>query len=82
MLASTASCESFEKAKITRSTPCSMTHSRRRVGAAEKERQPFREVVVELRWPVVDEPDEVDAVLAMVEQLQRKLLSDVRPPRR
>ena len=32
MFASTASCESFENAKITRSTPCSVTHSRRRSG--------------------------------------------------
>ncbi len=76
MLASTASCESFEKAKITRSTPCSSDAFAQARGPAEKERQPFREVVVEGRGPIVDEPDELDAVLTMVQELQRKLLSD------
>src|SRR4029079_18441127 len=49
-------------------------------GTTEKEGQPFREVVAEGRGPVVDEPDELDAVLTMVEELHRKLLSDEAVP--
>ena len=77
MFASTASCESFEKAKITRSTPCSRDALAKALGAAEQQREPLRELVVERGGAVVDEAHEVDAVLAMVQKLERELLADV-----
>ena len=77
MFASTASWESFEKAKITRSTPCSDDAFAKAVGSAEQQREPLRELVVELGRAIVDEAHEVDAVLAMVRQLEGELLADV-----
>ena len=55
MFASTDSCESFEKAMITRSTPCSVDALAKAVGTAEQERQPLGELVVELGRAIVDE---------------------------
>ncbi len=77
MFASTASCESFEKAKITRSTPCSMMHSRSLSGPPSRSGSRSCELVVELGGPVVDEPHESDPVLAVVRQLERELLTHV-----
>ncbi len=47
------------------------------VGSAEQQREPLRELVVELGGAIVDEAHEVDAVLTMVRQLEGKLLADV-----
>ena len=47
------------------------------VRAAEQQREPLCELVVELGRTIVDEAHEVDAVLAMVRQLESELLADV-----
>ena len=77
MFASTASCESFENAKITRSTPCSMTHSRRRSGPPSSSGSRCASSSSSSVGRSSTKPDEVDPVLAMVQQLERELLPDV-----
>ncbi len=47
------------------------------VRAAEQQREPLCELVVELGRAIVDESHEVDPVLAMVRQLESELLADV-----
>ena len=47
------------------------------VGTAEEEGKSLRELVVQLGGPVVHEADQADPVLAVVDQLESKLLTDV-----
>ena len=66
MFASTSSCESFEKAKITRSTRACVDVLAQAAGPAEQQRKSLGEIVVERGGAVVDEADELDPVLTMV----------------
>ena len=70
-----SSVDSFEKAKITRSTSSSRTSSASCSGAPRSARW-SRSSLPRLRLGV-DEADEVDAVLGVLEQLARHELADV-----
>ena len=47
------------------------------VRPTEEEREPLGELVVQLGRTVIDEADEIDAVLPMVEHLESELLPDL-----
>ena len=72
------SCDSLEKATMTRSTSSSRTIAGSRSVAAKQRK--MRQVVASLFRLSIDEADEVDAVLRMLKKLLRDQLTDIAGP--